>query len=120
MTTVRGERESASELRSLIALEQEAADLDASRALGVLRRRWPVVVLVPLLFAAFGFGWSARRDKVYESSAYVVVRPTAADAQFATKYAGMLTVRSVTSVAPALPVNAAPLPSEGRSVDCPI
>ena len=83
MTTVRGERESASELRSLIALEQEAADLDASRALGVLRRRWPVVVLVPLLFAAFGFGWSARRDKVYESSAYVVVRPTAADAQFA-------------------------------------
>ena len=82
-TRTRGDRDNgADELRNLLALEQEAADLDASRVLGTLRRRWPVALLVPVVFAAIGYALSARGDKVYDASAFVVLRPTAADAKF--------------------------------------
>ena len=77
-----GQSNGAVELRSLLALEQEAADLDASQVLGVLRRRWPIVLLVPVLFAVLGYGWSSRGDDVYEAQAFVVLRSTAADAEF--------------------------------------
>ncbi len=81
-TPRRTERSRASDPRGLLALEREAAELDASRALGVLRRRWPVVLLVPILFAALGYATSARSDKVYEASAFVVLRATVGDTQF--------------------------------------
>jgi succinoglycan biosynthesis transport protein ExoP len=82
-TSRRTERAGANETRSLLALEREAAELDASRALGVLRRRWPVVLIVPIVFALLGYVMAAQRDEVYESSAYVVVRSTVGDSQFA-------------------------------------
>ena len=85
VTRIRGERSGGAddELRNLLALEQEAADLDASRVVDTLRRRWPIVLLVPLVFGVLGYVWSARSAKVYETSAYIVLRPTAADTKFA-------------------------------------
>ncbi len=81
-TTRRSERSSTTETRSLLALEREAAELDASRALGVLRRRWPVVLLVPVVFAVLGYAVAAQGEKIYESSAFVVLRSTAGETQF--------------------------------------
>lgn len=70
-------------MRDLLALEQEAADLDPSRVLGVLRRQWILVLLIPLLFAGVSGVLSARDTKRYEATADIVVRPTATDSRFA-------------------------------------
>lgn len=80
----RTERDGGSDqLQNLLALEQEAADLDASRLIGTITRRWWVVVLVPVLLGVLGYLWSDRATPQYEATAYVVLRPTAADAKFA-------------------------------------
>ncbi len=46
-------------------------------ALSVLRRRWRLITLVALLGLAIAVVWSVRRTPVYESTASVLVSPTA-------------------------------------------
>ncbi|NNE94550.1 MAG: hypothetical protein HKN24_00795 [Acidimicrobiales bacterium] len=61
-----------------VLLRAEASALDGHKLVGVLSLNWLWLVTIPLLAGALGFYLSARQPDVFESTATVVVQPTAA------------------------------------------
>ena len=71
-------------LRDMLALEQEASDLDGTRFLTVLRRRWKVAVAIPILFTVAGYFWAQRQTEQFDASASVILRASVTETLFGT------------------------------------
>lgn len=51
----------------------QSGELSLQDYFGVLRRRWPLIAGVSVLFALLGFGWSVRQPAQYSASAEVLI-----------------------------------------------
>lgn len=74
-----GERILSADVAEILALEQEATDLDATWVFTALARHWKIALLVPVLFALAGVVLASRKDKVYETSALLSLQPSAGE-----------------------------------------
>lgn len=62
-------------------MDQPSPSLDLERALRVLRRRWPLILLCVVLVAASAFGFSEQQTRQYTASAALLFRNPALDQQ---------------------------------------
>ncbi|MDH3678824.1 MAG: hypothetical protein OEV40_02620 [Acidimicrobiia bacterium] len=62
-------------------LADEAAVFDFQRAIAIVRRRWRVLLLPPILFTLGAYVMAGRQASTYEASALIALQPTVAENQ---------------------------------------